>query len=301
MVSREARAEIDRMLASRQAATGQVAAKSLDEERREWEEAAGSAVLPEGARFHAADAGIPAEWMEVPDGKDGRVFLLLHGGGYSSGSPVTHRKLAAHLAVASKARVLTPAYRLAPEHPFPAGVEDAVAAYGWLLAQGLEPTNIIVGGDSAGGGLALSTLVALRDAGAPMPRAVVLMSAWTDLTASSPSHDRLKDVDVQVTRDDLLGAGRLYIGGGYPADPRASTLFANLSGLPPLLLQVGGDETLLDDSRILAERAQAAGVDVTFKVFDGMWHVFQFHAPEVPEAQAAMDDIAAFIRAQFGD
>jgi monoterpene epsilon-lactone hydrolase len=115
------------------------------------------------------------------------------------------------------------------------------------------------------------------------------------------SHHTLKDVDVQVTREDLLGAGRLYIGGGDPADPRASTLFANLADLPPLLLQVGGHETLLDDTRMLAERARAAGVDVTLKVFDGMWHVFQFYAPEVPEARAAMDDIAAFIRAQFGD
>jgi acetyl esterase/lipase len=275
--------------------------KSLDDERREWDEAARGAALPEGARFHEADVGVPAEWMEAPGAAEGRVFLLLHGGGYSSGSPVTHRKLAANLALASRARVLTPAYRLAPEHPFPAGVDDAVEAYRWLLAQGIEPANIVIGGDSAGGGLALSTLVALRDAGTVLPRAAVLMSAWTDLTTSSPSHDTLGDVDVQVTREGLLGAGRIYIGDGDPADPRASTLFANLAGLPPLLLQVGGDETLLDDSRIVAERARAARVDVTFQVFEGMWHVFQFHAPEVPEARAAMEDIAAFIRAQFGD
>ena len=147
----------------------------------------------------------------------------------------------------------------------------------------------------------LSMLIALRDAGAKMPRAAVLMSAWTDLTVSSPTHDTIRDHDVQVTREDLRGAGLLYIGKGDPADPRASTLFANLVSLPPLLMQVGGDEVLLDDSRIFAQRAYMAGVDVTLKVFGGMWHVFQFHAPELPEAQAAMDDIAAFIRAQFGD
>jgi acetyl esterase/lipase len=250
MVSREARAEIDRMLASRGVATEPAVAKSLDDERREWEEAARDAALPAGARFQDVDIGIPAEWMDAPGVVDGRVFLLLHGGGYSSGSPVTHRKLAANLARASRARVLTPAYRLAPEHPFPAGVDDAVAAYRWLVMQGTKPANIIMGGDSAGGGLAVSTLLALRDAGAAMPRAAVLMSAWTDLTASSPSHDTLRDVDVQVTRDDLRGAGRLYMGGGDPADPRASTLFANLAGLPPLLIQVVVYDNLLYECRI---------------------------------------------------
>jgi acetyl esterase/lipase len=144
-------------------------------------------------------------------------------------------------------------------------------------------------------------LVALRDAGAKLPRAAVLMSAWTDLTTSSPSHAANRRLDLQVTRQGLRDAGELYMGGRDPANPKASTLFADLAGLPPLLLQVGGDEVLLDDSRLFAERARAAGVEATVRVFDGMWHVFHFHAPEVPEAQAAMNDIAAFIRAQFGD
>jgi epsilon-lactone hydrolase len=229
------------------------------------------------------------------------VFLLLHGGGYTSGSTITHRKLAANLSRAADARVLMPHYRRAPEHPFPAAVEDAIAVYDWLLAQGIASSNIVVGGDSAGGGLALSMLVALRDAGRELPGAAVLISAWTDLTTSSPSHDTHRELDLQITRDGLLNAARLYIGDGDPADPRASTLFADPTGLPPLLMQVGGHEVLLDDSRAFAARARAAGVDVTLRVFDSMWHVFHFHAPELPEAQAAMDDIAAFIRAQLGD
>jgi monoterpene epsilon-lactone hydrolase len=303
MVSAAARAHIERTLASRrEAAARPPASRSLEQERREWDEFGAAAPLPIGARFEVVDAGgVPSEWMETPRVRSGRVLLLVHGGGYSSGSPRTHRKLAANLSLAASARVLTPDYRLAPEHPFPAGVEDSVRAYRWLLEQGIAASDIIVAGDSAGAGLALSTLIALRDQGAPMPRAAVLMSAWTDLTASSPSMDTLRHVDIQVTREDLQQAGRVYVGDGDPADPRASTLFADPSGLPPLLMQVGGHEALLDDSRIFAEQARAANVDVTLKVFEGMWHVFQFEAPEIPEAQAAMDDIAAFIRAQFGD
>ena len=303
MVSAEARAEIDRMIAGRRVAAANPASPpSLEQERRDWEAAARLTVLPKGARFHGVDAGgVRAEWMEMPPVNRERVLLLLHGGGYTSGSPRTHRKLAAGLSRAAFARVLTPDYRLAPEHPFPSGVKDALKAYGWLLDQGVAADDIIVGGDSAGAGLALSMLVALRDAGAKLPRAAVLMSAWTDLTTSSPSHLANKKLDVQVTRQGLRDAGGLYMGERDPADPMASTLFADLTGLPPLLLQVGGDEVLLDDSRLFAERARAAGVDATLRVFDGMWHVFQFHAPEVPEAQAAMNDIAAFIRAQFGD
>jgi acetyl esterase/lipase len=294
---------IDCLFASRRQAPARPAApRTIEQDRRDWEAAARLTVLPRGARFQSADAGgVKAEWMEMPAINRDRVLLLLHGGGYSSGSPRTHRKLAANLSRAAFARVLTPDYRLAPEHPFPAGLKDAIRAYGWLLDQGVAGGNIVVAGDSAGAGLALSMLVALRDAGAALPRAAVLMSAWTDLTTSSPSHAAHKKLDVQVTRQGLRDAGVLYMGRRDPADPMASTLFADLTGLPPLLLQVGGDEVLLDDSRILAERARAAGVEATLRVFDGMWHVFQFNAPELPEAQAAMNDISAFIRAQFGD
>jgi monoterpene epsilon-lactone hydrolase len=303
MVSAEARAEIDRMWSGRQQAAARPAAtKTVEQERREWEAASRLVVLPKSARFQSIDAaGVKAEWMEMPPISRDRVFLLLHGGGYTAGSSLTHRKLAAYLSRAAYARVLTPNYRLAPEHPFPAGVKDAIKVYGWLLDQGVAASNIVVGGDSAGGGLTLSMLLALRDANAEMPRAAVLMSAWTDLTVSSPSVQAHKKIDPSVTREGLRSAAKLYLGDRNPADPMASPLFADPRGLPPMLLQVGGNEILLDDSRILAERARAAGVDATCKIYDGMWHVHQFAAPEVPEAQAAMNDIAAFIRAQFGD
>jgi epsilon-lactone hydrolase len=228
------------------------------------------------------------------------VFLLLHGGGYNAGSPRTHRKMAAHLSRAAHAKVLTPDYRLAPEHVFPAAVKDALRTYGWLLDQGVLEDQIIVGGDSAGGGLTLSMLLALRDAGAKMPHAAVLMSPWTDLSVSSPTYERFRRLDPIITRESLGEAGEWYAGKRDLRDPMASPLFADTSGLPPLLIHAGGDETMLDDSRIFADRARAAGVDVTFKVYDGMWHVHHSGAPEVPESVAAYNDIAAFIRAQFG-
>lgn len=303
MVSPAARAEIEKMLAGRESeARLYPDGKPLEQGRRDWEAAARLVVLPKAARFQGADAGgIPSEWMEMAPVNKERAFLLLHGGGYTAGSPKTHRKLAASLSRAANARVLTPAYRLAPEHPFPAGLKDAIKAYGWLLDQGYEARNIVVGGDSAGGGLALSMLLALRNAGAALPRAAVLMSAWTDLTVSGASYERHKRLDPSVTRKGLREAAKLYAGKMDPAEPRLSPLFADLTGLPPLLLHAGGDELMLDDSRVFAERARAAGVDVTLRIYDGMWHVHHHAAPEVPEAGAAINDIAAFIRSQFDD
>lgn len=303
MVSPEARAEIEKMFAKKaEDAKRFPGGKPLEVGRREWEADARLLVLPRGARFSAVDAGgVKSEWMETPLVDKARAFLLLHGGGYNAGSPRTHRKMAALLSRAAHMPVLVPDYRLAPEHPFPAAVKDSLKAYGYLLAQGIAEENIVVGGDSAGGGLALSMLLALREAGAKLPRAAVLLSPWTDLTVSSPSYERLRKLDPIITREGLREAGLWYAGERSPADPMASPLFADAAGLPPLLVHAGGDEAMLDDSRIFAERARAAGVEVTFKIYEGMWHVHHHGAPEVPEAMAALNDIAAFIRAQFGD
>ena len=166
---------------------------------------------------------------------------------------------------------------------------------------GYAEDKIIVGGDSAGGGLALSMLLALREAGARMSRAAVLLSPWTDLTCSSATCTPLRKLDPIISRERLAEAGLWYAGQRNPADPMASPIFAETSGLPPLLVQVGGDETMLDDSRIFVERSRASGVDVSFKIYCGMWRVHQSAAPEVPEAMAALNDLAAFSRAQFGD
>ena len=303
MISPEARARIAQMFADKAAQRREFPdGKPLEMRRRDWEAEARLDVLPKGSRFSPAETGgVKSEWMEMPLIDKSRVFLLLHGGGYNAGSPRTHRKMAAALSRAAHARVLTPDYRLAPEHTFPAAVKDALMAYGWLLENGFAEQQIVVGGDSAGGGLALSLLLALREGGATMPRCAVLLSPWTDLAVSSPTYERNRKHDPIIDREGLAEAGVWYGGSRGTRDPMASPLFADASGLPPLLIHVGGDETMLDDSRIFAERARAAGVDVTFKIYDGMWHVHHSGAPEVPESVAAYNDIAAFIRAQFGD
>jgi epsilon-lactone hydrolase len=294
MISGEARRELERMFAERRPEL------PLAQSRRQWEQDALAEVLPKGARFSQAVAGgVASEWMDMPHVNQDRIFLLLHGGGYNAGSPKTHRKLAANLARATNMRVLTPDYRLAPEHPFPAGVKDALLAFGWLLSQGRKESDIVIGGDSAGGGLALSMLLALREAGAPMPRAAVLMAPWTDLTVSSPSYERLRSRDPIITREGLREAGLWYAGRRDPADPMLSPLFADLTGLPPLLIHAGGDEVMVDDSRLLGERAQVAGVDVTMKIWPGLWHVFHSATPDVPEAVQAIAEIGEFVRGRF--
>ena len=294
MISPEARAELDRLFQNKKSDA------PLAQRRREWEAEARLQVLPRDARFTVVTAeGVPSEWMDMPRVWRDRVFLLLHGGGYNAGSPRTHRRLAADLSRATHLRVLSPDYRLAPENPFPAGVKDALLVYGWLLKQGITEDNIVIGGDSAGGGLALSMLLALRDAGATMPRAAVLLAPWTDLTCSSPSYNKLKKLDPIITRDGLREAGLQYAGKRNPAEPGLSPLFADLSGLPPMLIHAGEDEVMLDDSRIFAERARAAGVTVDFKSYPGMWHVFHASGTGIPEARQAIDEIGVYVTGLF--
>lgn len=295
MISPEARAELDRMFAEKKPE------RPLAQRRREWEAESRALILPRESRFTAVVAdGVPAEWMEMPRVWRDRVFLLLHGGGYHNGSPRTHRRLAADLSRSTHMRVLTPEYRLAPEQPFPAGVKDALTTYGWLIRQGIAEERIVVGGDSAGGGLALSMLLALREAGAKLPRAAVLLAPWTDLTCSGGSYSRLRKFDPIITREALREAGLQYAGQRDPADPMLSPLFADLGGLPPMLIHAGGDEVMLDDSRVFAQRAAAAGVDVTLKIFEGMWHVFHASGTGIPEARQAIDEIGVYVKGRLG-
>ena len=241
--------------------------------------------------------GVPAEWVTAPDARD-RTLLYLHGGGYVIGSPNSHRDLAGRLSRASGARVLVLDYRLAPEHPFPAAVDDALAAYRWLLSQGHAPDRIVIGGDSAGGGLTLATLVALRDAGQPLPAAGVCLSPWTDLAGTGESLRTKAQVDPMVQWSRLSQYAAAYLGKQDARTPLASPLFADLRGLPPLLIQVGTAETLLDDAARVVERAKAAGVDVTYEAWDDMIHVFQAFAMLLPEGQQAIEKIGAFICAR---
>jgi monoterpene epsilon-lactone hydrolase len=238
----------------------------------------------------------PAEWLRPPGAVAGRVVLYLHGGGYVIGSPRSHRHLAAAIATAGQASALLLDYRLAPEHPYPAAVDDATAAYRWLLDQGIAPGRIVIAGDSAGGGLTVATLLALRDARLPRPAGGVCISPWVDLTCGGASYRTKAEADPIVKEASVGEMARAYLGAMPPRTPLASPLFADLRSLPPLLVQVGSDEVLLDDSVQLADRAKAAGVDATLEVWDRMIHVWHWFLPMLDEAQDAVDGIGRFVR-----
>jgi phosphinothricin tripeptide acetyl hydrolase len=241
---------------------------------------------------------VPAEWLRPPSAEPGRVVLYLHGGGYVIGSPRSHRHLAAAIAGAAGASALLLDYRLAPEHPFPAAVEDATAAYRWLLDQAIAPERIVIAGDSAGGGLTVATLLALREARVPLPAGGVCISPWVDLTCSGASYGTKADADPIVGRSGVEEMARAYLGATPPRTPLASPLFADLRGLPPLLIHVGSDEVLLDDSVQLAERVKAAGVDATLEVYERMVHVWHWFLPMLDEAQTAVEAIGRFVRSR---
>ena len=243
---------------------------------------------------------VPSEWVIPAGAGNERVILYLHGGAYNAGSTRSHRALAANIAYASHARTLTIDYRLAPEHPYPAALVDAFSAYKWLLELGIRPEQITVTGDSAGGGLTIALLVALRERRIPMPAAAVALSPWTDLSASGESWQENAKADYMINGPKLKEAARLYLKDASPQTPLASPVYANLHGLPPLLIQVGSEEVLLSDSQRLAESARLSGVDVTLEVWDGMQHVWHFAASFVPEARQAIEKIGEFIRARSG-
>ncbi len=264
--------------------------------------ATGSAasVPPAGTTVAPADAdGVPAEWVVAPGASPGRVLMYLHGGGYQLGSPATLRHLIGLLSAAASARVLSVDYRLAPEHPFPAAVEDALAAYRWLLAGQTEPAAIAIAGDSSGGGLALGTLVALRDAGEAMPVAAAVISPWTDLALTGESLRTRAEAEVMVKSAGMPETAALYLNGADPRHPYASPLYADLRGLPPILIHVGDAELILDDSTRFAARAEAAGVDVTLEVWDEMPHVWHAFAGLLPEADQAVAGLGAWLDRRY--
>lgn len=248
--------------------------------------------------------GVAAEWVSIDGAEgnatgktaDGSVVLYLHGGGYVLGSLRAYRGFFSRVSRASGGRVLGLDYRLAPEFPFPSAVNDSVAAYRWLLSQGVDPDHIVIGGDSAGGGLAIATLVALRYLGEPMPAAAVCVSPWVDLECTGESMTSKAEIDPVVQKEGLRFSAQRYIGDLDWRAPLASPLYADLRGLPPLLIHVGTAETLLDDSTRLADRAKASGVKVELNIWEDMIHVWPIFAPVLPEGQQAIERIGEFVR-----
>ena len=241
---------------------------------------------------------VSGEWVVPPGASSRSVILYLHGGGWTLGWTNVHRRLVAHLCRAAGCRALAVDYRLAPEHPFPAALDDCVVAYRWLLRGGTAPRDVAIAGDSAGGNLTLTTLMSLRDAGEPLPAAAVCISPMTDLEGTGESF-RTND-DVAVTAEFALAMARHYAGGRDPKLPLLSPHHGDLRGLPPLLVQVGGDEILLSDAERLADQARAAGVEVRLEVWPGMWHVWHLLSPFVPEARQAVAAAGAFLRERLG-
>ncbi|MFV0526137.1 MAG: alpha/beta hydrolase [Acidimicrobiales bacterium] len=298
MASPEAEATFDLFRQLRQQMTG--ADPTLEEQRAAGEQFGAMTGPPPGVTYEPVDVdGIPGQWIIPAGASDGRVILYFHGGGYRTCSVNSHRAMIGHLASAAGCRGLAIDYRLVPEHPHPAQVEDAVAAFRWLLAAGYAPEGIALSGDSAGGGLCMLTLLALRAAGGPMPKTAALMSPWVDLEAVGDTFESRAELDLIIDADSSRAAAEDFLQGRDPRDPTAAPLHADLTGLPPILIQVGDHEVLLADSVRLAERLQASGVAAELVVFPEMQHVFQVCAGAMPEADKALAEMGTFLRNQM--
>ncbi len=257
--------------------------------------------LPSDVRTEQAAAnGVLAEWAATPAADASRVLLFLHGGGYASGSIASHRAMVAEAGRRAGTRTLTLEYRLAPENPFPAALEDALAGYRFLLSSGFRPAAIAIGGDSAGGGLTLATLVSLRDAGEALPACGWCISPWTDLEMTGRSITEKAGVDPMIQKDYLDGLAAGYLAGASARNPLVSPLHADLRGLPPLLIQVGSAETLLDNSVRLAGAAGAADVAVRLEIYPEMIHVWPLFHQRLAAGRRALESAGRFMRERLG-
>jgi monoterpene epsilon-lactone hydrolase len=265
--------------------------------RKTWHAAAkvlwtATKVKVEQARVH----GLNSEWLTPKGSPDDKLLLYLHGGAYVMGNCATHRQLVSYIAKYSGIKALLPEYRLAPEDPFPAAIEDAVGLYRSLLANGYSAEDIVIAGDSAGGGLTMATLLSLRDAGDPLPAAACLLSPWLDLAATGESMTTRAKKDPWFQPEDMPVVAAYYCNDGELRDPLVSPVYADLSGLPPLYIQVGENEILLSDSTRAADKVKAAGGEVEIEIWPGMWHVFQAFLHQVPESKKAVKKIGAYVR-----
>ena len=264
--------------------------------REDWDNLFANVVAEVRATAEPVSAGgVKAEWICAPDAGKDRTILYLHGGGYVLGSVRSHRDICERLSRAAAARVLALDYRLAPKNPFPAAVEDAVAAYEWLLGQGVPSAQIAISGDSAGGGLTLATLLALKATKRPLPGCAAVLSPWVDMELLGESLTTNDDLDPMVHKAMATVMVETFLQGADPRNPLANPLYGDFTGLPPLLIHVGVRETLLSDSLRVAQKARAAGVKTELKVWDGQVHVFQIFASRLDEGEAAVREIGGFI------
>ncbi len=269
---------------------------SPQEARRAFEHSAPPS--PAGAKHQPGSVGgVTGDWVSAGGVPAGTV-LYLHGGGYFACSPMTHRAITGGLAIRGF-RVFAAGYRLAPEHPFPAAVDDALSVYKALLADGVSPEQLVVAGDSAGGGLVLALLLAAKAGGLPMPSSALLFSPWTDLAATGATLKTNLKRDPMLRGERIFEATEFYVNGNDPKNPLISPLYGDLTGLPPLCIQVGETEVLRDDSTRLAERARAAGVEVNLKIWKNVPHVWQLFQWFLPEARAALTEAAVFAKANI--
>lgn len=272
--------------------------KRVEDGRAVFEQFAPMFQIPKDVKIDNVDvSGVPAVWISTPEAVKENVVLYLHGGGYIIGSINTHKEFGSRISRVSNSRVLLLDYRRAPEHPFPAALEDAVAAYKWLIDnEGIKPENVIIGGESAGGGLTLATLLKLRDTGIPLPAAALILSPWADLDMTGDTIRTKAKVDPLASASELFFYSSLYTGEDDPKNPYISPLYADLKGLPPMIIQVGSAEILLSDATRIAEKAKAAGVDVILDIWEDMIHMFQMFALFAPEGQKATEKLGKFIQ-----
>jgi acetyl esterase/lipase len=294
-------AAIDHLFDSFVAAMAANPAMGLDELRDLLEQCGNLATDPGQVDYFDIDVeGTPCLWA-VPHGcAEDRVLLALHGGGCVTGSRFSHRKMFAHIAQAVGCRALVVDYLRAPEHTHPSQNNEGVKVYEWLLAQGIKPQHIATVGDSAGGLLSLSVVLAIRDRGLPLPAAVMPMSPWCDMEATAPSFETNAKVERLISREMSLNMAGLFLGGASRQDPTANMMYADFKGFPPTYVQVGGYEVIMDDSTRVAERIRQAGSECKLEVFPEMQHVFQFMAGRAPEADDAIAKLASWVKPKLG-
>lgn len=290
---------IDRIRERLAAAKADERAIDLAADRAAYDDREHEQPMPEGWAGTPFDLGRPALLLSGPGARASRTILHLHGGAFCFGSLRSHKGLAAQLGKAAEAQSVLLDYRLAPEHPFPAALDDSFAAYRRLLDSGRDPASLVLMGDSCGGALAVGVALKAREAGLPAPLAIVALSPWTDLTQSGESFALRADTDPSISKASLDELARLYLGGADPRDPMASPAHADLSGLPMILVQVGGDEVLLSDSETLVAKARAAGVDATVEIWPGLFHVWHRFYGEAEEAREAISEIGAWLKRRW--